>query len=138
MTDDLRVIIAFWAVVSLGNQGRLSLYISVKTEKSPYWILLSKHTQQREICVEYFTDFSVVGLRFNNTMSRKLSRVGEDPTESTGNPAREPDDKEREGISASLNSETGRGVGEQSAPDCQTPVSRQEQNRAKGGVSSRM
>ncbi len=60
MTDDLRFIIAFHAVVSLGNQGRLSLY----TEKLPYWILLSKHTQQREIYVDYSTDFSVVGASF--------------------------------------------------------------------------
>ncbi len=64
MTDELRVIIAFCVVVNLGNQGHLSLYISVKTEKSPYWILLSKHTQPREICVDYFTDFSVVGASF--------------------------------------------------------------------------
>ncbi len=62
MTDDLRVIIAFRAVISLGNQGGLSLYISAKTEKSPYWIsLLSKHTQQRDIYVDYSTGFSVVG-----------------------------------------------------------------------------
>ncbi len=64
MTDDLLVIIAFRTVIHLGNQGRLSLYISAKTEKSPYWILLFKHTQQREICVDYFTDFSVVGALF--------------------------------------------------------------------------
>ena len=75
MTDEMRVIIAIRAVISLGNQGLLSLYISVKTEKSPYWILLSKHTQQKEICIDYFTDFSVVGLHFNNTMSRKGSRL---------------------------------------------------------------
>ncbi len=49
MTDELRIIIAFRAVVSLGNQGRLSLYISVKTEKSLYWISLSKHTQERDL-----------------------------------------------------------------------------------------
>ncbi len=64
MADDLSIIIAFLAVVSLGNQGRLSLYISAKTEKSQFWILLSKHTQQREICVDYFTNFRVAGASF--------------------------------------------------------------------------
>ncbi len=37
----------------------------------------------------------------------------------------------------SLNSEAGKGVGVQSASDCQAPVSRQEQDRV-GGVSSPM
>ncbi len=41
-------------------------------------------------------------------------------------------------MSASLNSEAGRGVGMQSAPDRQTPVSEQEQDRGRGGMSSHM
>ncbi len=59
MTDELRIIIAFRAVVSLGNQGCLPVY-KYEDGESPYWILLSKQTQQREICVDYFTNFSVV------------------------------------------------------------------------------
>ncbi len=41
-------------------------------------------------------------------------------------------------MSASLNSEAGRSVGMQSTPDCQTPVSEQEQDRVGGCVSSHM
>ncbi len=70
-------------------------------------------------------------------MSRKGSRVGRDPIESTGSPAREPDDQEREGMSASLNSKAGGGAGMQSAPDRQAPVSGQEQNHVRKGVSPR-
>ncbi len=40
-------------------------------------------------------------------------------------------------MSASLNSEAGTSVGVQSTSDCQAPVSGEEQNRVKGGVSSR-
>ncbi len=40
-------------------------------------------------------------------------------------------------MSASLNSEAGTSVGVQSTSDHQAPVSGQERNRAKGGVSSR-
>ncbi len=36
-------------------------------------------------------------------MSRKESRVGGDPVEGTGSPAREPDNQEREEMSESLN-----------------------------------
>ncbi len=58
-------------------------------------------------------------------MSRKGSRLVERPIESTGSPARESDDQEREGMSESLNSDTGRGSGVQSASDRQTSVSGQ-------------
>ncbi len=70
-------------------------------------------------------------------MSQKESRVGGDPTESTGNPVREQDDQVSEGMSTYLNSEARRGVGVQSTPDSQAPVSGQEQSHTKGGVLSR-
>ncbi len=57
--------------------------------------------------------------------------------ESIGSAAHEPDDQEMEGMSASLNSEAGRGTGVQSASDHHAPVSGQEQNRVREGVSSR-
>ena len=77
------------------------------------------------------------GLRSNNTISRKESRVGGDPTESTGSPVRGQDNQESEGMSASLNSGAGPSVGVQSTSERHAPVSGQEQGRAKGGVSSR-
>ena len=52
----------------------------------------------------------VIGLRFDNTMSRKESRVEGDPVEGTGSPTREPDDQEREEMSESLNYELGKGI----------------------------
>ncbi len=70
-------------------------------------------------------------------MSRKGSRVGGDPVESTGSPARESDDQEREGMSESLNSETGRGAEVLSTPDCQTSASGQEQGSVGSSVSLR-
>ncbi len=70
-------------------------------------------------------------------MSRKESIVGGDPTESTGSPVRGQDNQESEGMSASLNSGAGMSIGVQSTSDHQTPVSGQERERAKGGVSSR-
>ncbi len=39
-------------------------------------------------------------------------------------------------MSASLNSEAGTGVGIQSTPNRQTPVSEQQQDRGRGGMSS--
>ncbi len=70
-------------------------------------------------------------------MSRKESTVGGDPIESTGSPVRGQDNQESEGMSASLNSGAGPSVGMQSTSDCQTPVSRQEREHGKKGVSSR-
>ncbi len=70
-------------------------------------------------------------------MSRKESTVEGDPTESTGSPVRGQDNQESEGMSASLNSGAGTSVGVQSTSDCQTPVSGQERERVKRGVSSR-
>ncbi len=69
-------------------------------------------------------------------MSRKESRVGGDLTESTGSSVRGQDNQEREGMSASPNSEAGTSVGMQSTSDREAPASVQEQSRAKGGVSS--
>ncbi len=78
------------------------------------------------------------GLRSHNTMSRKESTVGGDPTEGTGSPVRGQDNQESEGMSASLNSGAGMSVGVQSTSDRQAPVSGQEQGRTKGSVSSCM
>ncbi len=69
-------------------------------------------------------------------MSRKESRVGGDPTESTGH-ARELDNQKSEGMSVSLTSEAGTSVGVQSTSDHQAPISGQERECVKGGVSSR-
>ncbi len=55
-------------------------------------------------------------------MSRKESRVGGDPTESTGSPVQGQNNQEREEISASLNSEAETSE----TSDRQAPVSGQE------------
>ncbi len=70
-------------------------------------------------------------------MSREESRLGGEPTESTGSPVHRQGDQERVGMSASLNSEAGTSVGVQSTSDHRAPVSGQEQSCAKRGVSSR-
>ncbi len=44
-------------------------------------------------------------------MSQKESKVGGDPTESTGSPVRGQGNQESEGMSASLNSGAGPNVG---------------------------
>ncbi len=69
-------------------------------------------------------------------MSRKESVVGGVPIESTGIPAHESNDQEREEMSESLNSEAGWGADMQSTPDRQASVSGQEQSRVGGSVSS--
>ncbi len=137
MTDKLRVIIAFRAVASLGNQGRLPVYKYEDREIAILDFAVYADTTERFALIVLLI-LVLLGLRFNRTMSRKESTVGGAPAESIGSPVRGQDNQESEGMSASLNSGAGTSVGVQSTSDRQTPVSGQEQSCAKGGVSSHM